>query len=309
MCYIWNTSYDSSLEPTLEQKKQLVKSLKNLVKPDFEFHLSGGEPLLSGDVLDLVSFIVQEGYKTDLVTNGVMIDEKTAGDIVRSGLDTVTISLDGIKAGTHDFIRGLNGCYQKVMKAIDYLDKARQGAKLKIALLTVIMGPNLDEILELIEWAQHDKRIEMISFQAITQPLCEARDDWWFNKEKSRFLWPEDIQKVNSLMDKIKELRLNGYKIGNHPNHFLHFKEYFKDPNTFLKKLKCNLGDYEFHIDPYGKIFFCTLIEPLGNIKNDNIAEIWNSPRAQKIRQDVYNCRKNCHIMINCFYEDEKIKI
>ena len=106
-------------------------------------------------------------------------------------------------------------------------------------------------------------------------------------------------------MEKLRELKLNNCRIGNHPDHFLHFREYFRDPEKFLKKLRCNLGDYEFHVDPFGKVFFCCLMEPFGNIKTHNVAEAWHSPRTQAIREQVYLCRKNCHIMINCFYEDE----
>jgi MoaA/NifB/PqqE/SkfB family radical SAM enzyme len=290
----------------MEQKKRFVRSLRGMVDSGFEFHLSGGEPLMTEGILDLVKFIADERYyKTNLVTNGFLINESMAENIVSSGLNTLTISLDGITPETHDFIRGMKGSYERIMKAIEYLDKFRKGKKLKISILTIIMEHNLNEILKLVEWVQQDKRIEMISFQAITKPLCEEKDDLWFTKEKNRLLWPQDTQKASAIMEKLKALRLNGYKIGNHPNHFLHFREYFKDPNKFLKKIKCNLGDYEFHIDPYGKTFFCLLTEPIGDIKTDNLPEIWFSRRTQKIRENVYNCKKNCHIMVNCFYEDE----
>ena len=46
-------------------------------------------------------------------------------------------------------------------------------------------------------------------------------------------------------------------------------------------------------------------MDPIGNIKTDNLPEIWNSSRARNIRENVYHCNKNCHIMVNCFYEDE----
>lgn len=289
----------------MEQKKQLVRSLQGMVEPSFEFHLSGGEPLMTGSILDLVNFISNEGYKTNLVTNGFLIDEAIAEDIVNSNLGTLTISLDGITPETHDFIRGIKGSYDRIIKAIDYLDKFRKNGKPKISILTIIMERNLDEILKLVDWVQEDKRIEMISFQAITQPFGEEMDNTWFMKEKNNIFWPQDTKKTSMIMEKLRELRLNGYKIGNHHNHFLHFKEYFKDPNKFLKKIKCNLGDYEFHVDPYGKAFFCCLMEPIGNIKTDILHEIWHSQRAQDIRKNVYNCKKNCHIMINCFYEDE----
>lgn len=307
MCNIWSTGNDKNLETTMDEKRDFVKSLQSLVEHGFEFHLSGGEPLMTYGILDLVSFISDEGYKTNLVTNGFLIDGSLAKNIANSSLDTLTISLDGITAETHDFIRGIKGSYERIMKAIEYLDKFRKDARPNISILTIIMEHNLDEILKLVEWVQHDRRIEMISFQAITQPFGEKMDNNWFMEEKNRFLWPQDTQKAMGIMEKLRELSLNGYKIGNHHNHFLHFKEYFKDPNKFLKQIKCNLGDYEFHVDPYGKIFFCCLTEPFGNIETNNLPEIWNSTHTQSIRDDVYNCKRNCHIMINCFYEDEPV--
>ena len=305
MCNIWNTNVQQDQETTLEQKKQFVRSLQGLVEPSFEFHLSGGEPLMTEGVLELVDFIGHQGYRTNLVTNGFLIDETMAEDIADSSLDTLTISLDGITSETHDFIRGVKGSFDRIMKAIEYLDKFRKNGKPKISILTVIMESNLDEILKLADWVREDKRIDMISFQAITQPFGEEIDGAWFMKEKNNIFWPQDAEKASGIMEKLRELRLNGHKIGNHHNHFLQFREYFRNPEKFLKKIKCNLGDYEFHVDPYGKAFFCCLMEPIGNIKTENLPEIWHSPRAQSIRESVYRCKKNCHIMVNCFYEDE----
>jgi MoaA/NifB/PqqE/SkfB family radical SAM enzyme len=305
MCNIWNTDVSAGQETTLEQKKQFVSSLAGLVEPDFEFHLSGGEPLMTEGILDLVEFINRQGYRTNLVTNGFLIDEAMAKTVVNSGLGTLTISLDGATALTHDFIRGIKGSYARVMQAIDYLDKFRQPGKLKISILTIIMERNLDEILKLVDWVQQDQRIEMISFQAITQPFGEAADSQWFRQEKNNIFWPQDAAKASAVMEKLRQLRLDGYKIGNQGNHFLQFRDYFVNPDKFLKKIKCNLGDYEFHVDPYGKTFFCCFMDPIGNIKTDKLPEIWRSSKTQKVRENVYHCQKNCHIMVNCFYEDE----
>jgi len=304
MCHIWNLDYDFKLATSMEEKKRFVRSLRNLVEPGFEFHLSGGEPLMEEGIFELIKFISDEGYKTNLVTNGFLVNKEIAKRILESGLGTLTFSLDGVCATTHDFLRGVAGSYEKIMQAIACLDDF-DGRKLKIAILTTIMERNIDELLELVQRVQSDKRLEMISFQAVTQPFCEENDNIWFLKEKNKYLWPQDIAKAALVMDKLKELKQKGYRIGNKPDHFMHFKEYFSNPNMFLKKIKCNLGDYEFHVDPYGKVFFCCLMDPIGNIKNGYIPKIWNSPEANRIRQGIYNCRKNCHIMVNCFYEDE----
>ncbi|MFA5105225.1 MAG: radical SAM protein [Candidatus Margulisiibacteriota bacterium] len=304
MCRIWDTHYDERTETTMDEKKRFVRSLRGLVDPGFEFHLSGGEPLLTNGIFELIRFIHEQGYKTNLVTNGFLINEAVAEKIIDSGLGMLTFSLDGSTAITHDLLRGMAGSHQKIIQAIGHL-AGFSGRKLRIAILTTIMEKNLDEILDLAEWVQQDKRLDMISFQAVTQPFGEEIDADWTRKEKSSFLWPQDPQKVSAVMQKLRGLKNKGYKIGNHPDHFLQFKDYFLSPNKFLKKIKCNLGDYEFHVDPYGKVFFCCLMDPIGNIRTGSLSAMWDAPQTNKTREEVYSCRKNCHIMINCFYEPE----
>ena len=305
MCYIWNIKDADKNEISLTEKKKFVESFRGFVGSDFEFHLSGGEPLLTDGIFELIKFIGSQGYRTNLVTNGYLIDQQMAEAIVDSGLDSLTISLDGITPETHDYIRGMPGSFDRVMRAITYLDNARKNKKPSISILTIIMERNMDEILKLTDWVEQDKRLGMISFQAITQPFCQTLDSKWYLEKNNHFLWPNDIGKSSAIMEKLRDLKNNGYKIGNNSKHFLHFRDYFIDPNRFLKRIKCNMGDYEFHVDPYGKAFFCCLTEPFGNIKNEVIPEIWNSDKTKDIRNDVYSCRKNCHIMINCFYEAE----
>ncbi len=306
MCRIWDVREDERTETTLEEKKKFVRSLRGRVEPGFEFHLSGGEPLLTSGIFELIRFISDEGYKTNLVTNGFLINQVVAEKLIHSGLGTVTLSLDGSTAATHDSFRGMAGSHEKILRAIEHLDGFKD-RKLRIAVLTTIMGENLDEILDLVEWVESDKRLDMISFQAITQPFGEEADAEWTRKEKNRALWPQNPGKVSALMQKLREFREKGYKIGNHPDHFLQFEDYFLAPNQFLRKTKCNLGDYEFHVDPYGKVFFCCLMDPVGNIKTGSLPDMWDAPQTNKIREAVYACRKNCHIMVNCFYEPETV--
>jgi len=302
MCYIWNT-HEERVETTLDEKKRFVTALEGFVEPDFEFHLSGGEPLLTEGIFDLIHHINQYHYRTNLVTNGWLVNEETACKLIDAGLGTLTFSLDGFKAETHDFLRGAPRSYERIMKAIDIVHSL--GSDLNISLLFLITEKNLDEIIPLVHWVQNHPFLEMISFQAITQPFSQPRDDEWFQKEENKDLWPQDIKKVSQIMNELRHLRQAGYRIGNHHNHFLAFRNYFENPNEFLKKIKCNLGDYEFHVDPYGTVFFCCFTEPIGNMKHDTIKDIWFAPKSRGIRQDVYNCKQNCHIMINCFYEDE----
>jgi len=46
-------------------------------------------------------------------------------------------------------------------------------------------------------------------------------------------------------------------------------------------------------------------MEKLGNIKTDNITELWYSDKAREIRKQMNGCRKNCELVVNCYYENE----
>ncbi len=302
VCYIWQND-EKTPETTLDEKKRFISSLKGFVDPDFEFHLSGGEPLLNENICEIIAHIRSYNYRTNLVTNGWLVDDAMAERLSDVGLNSLTFSLDGFKEETHDFLRGMPGSHKRIMDAIDLC--ARKNTHFKTSVLMLVTEKNIDEVLPLVDWVERNQAIEMISFQAITQPFSQERNDEWFRKEENSFLWPQDEKKVMSVMGELARRRRSGAKIGNQANHFSAFGDYFVDPNQFLKKIKCNLGDYEFHVDPFGKIFFCCFIDPIGNIKNDCVPDLWFSEKARECREAVYQCRQNCHIMINCFFEEE----
>ena len=303
MCYIWQTDQPDE-ETSLDAKKKFIDSLSGFVNDDFEFHLSGGEPLLEPHILDIIRHIHSRGFKSNLVTNGWLADEKMLRGLSDSGLQSLTFSLDGISPETHDHLRGKDGSFARIMNAIDTV-KTRN-IDLRPSVIMLVNEVNIDEVLPLTDWVESRSDIEMISFQVITQPFSRPKDDAWFRESEDAFLWPKDVSKTGRVLNELHERRKAGGKIGNHPNQFLAFQRYFENPNRFLKKIKCTMGDYEFHVDPFGKIFFCCFTDPIGNIKEETVPDLWNAPHTRKIRNDVYNCKQNCHIMINCFFEDEK---
>ena len=306
MCRIWNINFDDHNETLLADKKKFVTGLADFVDENFEFHLSGGEPLLSDDLIPLLRHINKHRFRTNLVTNGWLVDDYMLQQLQDAGLSSLTFSLDGMNAATHDFLRGVKGSFQRIMSAIEMAERIK--SDLDLSIITLINGYNLDEVLALTDWVEHHPILKMISFQVVTQPFSDDRNDRWFEEEQNKFLWPQDLEKTAKIFEQLKSLRENGAKIGNNANQFDAFKNYFKDPNKFLKKVRCSMGDYEFHIDPFGKMFFCNNTEPIGNITKDNLPDVWKDDKTQKTRDKVYKCKDNCHIMVNCFYEDENYK-
>jgi radical SAM protein with 4Fe4S-binding SPASM domain len=64
--------------------------------------------------------------------------------------------------------------------------------------------------------------------------------------------------------------------------------------------LPCEAGSANFFIDPWGEVFPCNGLEEkywkdsMGNIHDADFMTIWNSEQAQKVREKVRRCPKNC---------------
>ena len=96
----------SGEEMNLDDWKKIIAELK-ADKPTIT--VWGGEPLVSSCFDEIITELKQNDFKTEIVTNGVLIDKhkKTI-----QAVDTVYLSLDGTR-GVHDKIRG-KGVFDKV---------------------------------------------------------------------------------------------------------------------------------------------------------------------------------------------------
>jgi radical SAM protein with 4Fe4S-binding SPASM domain len=79
--------------------------------------LSGGEPLMRPDILDLAAYGQALGLRMLLSTNGTLVDAGLARAMRKSGLARVSLSLDGPDAASHDSFRGLDGAFEGLRKA------------------------------------------------------------------------------------------------------------------------------------------------------------------------------------------------
>lgn len=302
MCYKWKDDIyvkNSQKSPSIDQWNQCVSDLSQMVEFPFELDIGGGEALMFEGVLDVVRFSVNKGFNTSIASNGYLIDEDMAKRIADSGLKAISISMDSVEEEVHDFLRGIKGVYRRVMDAIGYLHKHCKG--IYINLCCVFYEINQDTILDLVKWANQDERIGTINFMAAMQPNNTFPEgDWW--QGQYGFIWPKDAEKTAGIIQEIINLKRNGYKIGNPISQLMAFQAYYKDPNKFVKRKQCNL-DRCVLVSSVGDIYLCYDFEKIGNIKNDRLIDVWYSEKADKVRQDIATCTKNCHHLLNCFDE------
>lgn len=84
--------------------------------------LSGGEPLMRGDLALCGARIRQLGFPWGMVTNGCLLTGERLKELVTAGLRTITVSLDGLEA-EHDWMRGVPGTFARTDAAIRMLSQ------------------------------------------------------------------------------------------------------------------------------------------------------------------------------------------
>ena len=85
--------------------------------------ITGGEALMRRDIEEVGRALYDRGYPWGIVTNGMLLDERRLESLLRAGLHTATVSLDGF-AETHNRIRRNERSYERALGALRLL--ARQ---------------------------------------------------------------------------------------------------------------------------------------------------------------------------------------
>ncbi|MBI4492842.1 MAG: radical SAM protein [Chloroflexi bacterium] len=111
--------------------------------------LSGGEPLIRPDLLELAALARSLGLRITLSTNGTLITPAVAERLKTIGVGYVGISLDGLEP-THDRFRGQEGAFQAALQGIRNCRAAglKVGVRLTLTRHTVV---DLAQLFDLVE--------------------------------------------------------------------------------------------------------------------------------------------------------------
>ncbi len=109
-------------ELTTREAFELLDQIARISKPIII--LTGGEPLLRSDVFDIASYGSSLGFRMTMAVNGTLLSPEIAKRIKESGIQRVSISLDGANASTHDSFRQVDGAFDGAIEGINRLKEA-----------------------------------------------------------------------------------------------------------------------------------------------------------------------------------------
>ncbi len=281
-CSTWKLPRQKEL--TTQQWKNIILNFKSWLGT-CRILFTGGEPFIRKDLLELIKYSTDNGIIAGIATNAIMINPKLAQEIVDSGMGFVNISLDGVKPETHDFIRGIDGSFDKAVSGIRSLNKVRRD--LSIFVLSIITNHNLDEILDLVKWVE-DEGLDGINFQAL-MPAGDEGKGW----EKENKLWIKDYNKLDYILDRLIQMKKEGAKIVNTVEQFERFRLYFRHPNSPFGE-ECSVGVTNIGIMSNGDVYLCFKMPSVGNATEETLEKIWTSERANKVRKAIRKCNIPC---------------
>jgi radical SAM protein with 4Fe4S-binding SPASM domain len=111
--------------------------------------LSGGEPLLRGDIYEIVDFLAARGVALNLITNGTLLSDEAVARLIPEKVGIFELPLLSVEREIHDRLSGAPGAFDKVTAAVAELKLREQ----RVVTVFVATKLNLSSWRETVELA------------------------------------------------------------------------------------------------------------------------------------------------------------
>ncbi len=264
--------------PSKPEEELTLETIKKLPKMYFT-NITGGEPFIREDLPDIVRELYKKSDRIVISTNGYFQDRiiKLCEEFPKVG---IRISIEGLEE-TNNKIRGLDDGFNKGYSTLKKLVEMKHP---DVGFGMTVQDTNAKDLVALY------KLSEELNMEFATASL---HNSFYFVEAKNII---HDRMMVGKEFEKLINELLNS----NSPKKW--FRAYFNHGlinYIFGQKrlLPCDMAFDTFFIDPYGDVMPCNGTkekEVMGNLNEQSWDELWNSEQADKVRQKVRHCTRNC---------------
>lgn len=282
MCNIWKIPRDVPNLP-IEDWIHLLSS--DLFSDLRELDITGGEPFLRKDLLDLfigICALKQSNLKAlqsiAVTTNGFLTrrvleyTEKMLQGLSESNIDLIMVCAMDAIGELHERIRNYKDAWFRVNETIEGLKRLRgKFPNLIIGLKTTILPINVGALEDIVHYADANDLFTIIS-------PCIITEGRYLNPDRASDLAfsSEDIQKM------IRFYNSERFKWSFHRDSLVQYLQ------TGSIHKPCSCGFNYFFVRSTGEVYLCPLIQgALGNIKETPIKDLFFSERASHIRRKI----------------------
>jgi radical SAM protein with 4Fe4S-binding SPASM domain len=242
--------------------------------------ITGGEPMLRKDCLDIYGYAKQRGLLLTVFTNGSLITPRIADFFKKFPPRRIEITLYGATKKTFEAVTRTPGSFEATRRGIRLLRERN----LPLSLKAMALVENVGELKAMERFAEslgiNDFRFD---------PMINRRIDRTPGPERTR-LSPEQA----AALDKKFPKRLQEWK--DFTNKF------YGSPQTD-RLFICGAGMSSFHINPYGEFSLCIMSrQPNYNLKKGSFKQAWEKfvPTVRALKPGPsYKCAR-CPLIALC---------
>ncbi|MBS5858107.1 MAG: radical SAM/SPASM domain-containing protein [Clostridia bacterium] len=264
--------------PSKPEEELSIETIKKLPRMYFT-NITGGEPFIREDLSDIVRELYKKSDRIVISTNGFFTDRiiKLCEEFPNVG---IRISIEGLEK-TNNEIRGLEDGFNKGYSTLKKLVELKHP---DVGFGMTVQDRNAKDLVDLYNMSNE------LNMEFATASL---HNSFYFVEAKNiihdRLMVAKEFE---NLVNKLLE--------SNSPKKW--FRAYFNHGlinYIFGQKrlLPCDMAFDTFFIDPYGDVMPCNGTkekEVMGNLNNQTWDELWNSEQAEKVRNKVRHCNRQC---------------
>lgn len=252
--------------------------------------LTGGDPLVRDDFLEIYSYAKSKGFIITLFTNGQAFTDGIIDYLVKSPPFSIEITLNGITQRTYESITQIPGSYFKVIQAINTLKER----KLPLILKANCLKQNKQEIGRIKAFTESlfDK-LPRNKYRFKYDPMIHPR----YNRDKTPCNYRLSFKEITEVKKQDPDI----------------WGEYQKSLNCRFPGLKrdrrflyqCNSWMEQFFINPYGYLKFCDLSDKFSiDLKTTPFREGFYKIFPPLLNEEFKTSSKckNCRLRPVCYY-------
>jgi len=252
-------------ELTTQESLALIDELMDLGCEHFT--LSGGEPLMRKDWPQLASRMTSRGAIVSLITNGLLVNDKTLDDLKASGVEGTGVSLDGCEK-THNYIRQRADSWAKAHEALRlFVDRG-----FETCAVTQVSNINIDEL--------YDIRAQLVDLGCKLWRIQMTTSTGRMREHANLILSLDNYPRLVDIILDMQQMGKVFVDVGENIG-------YYGCKGTQLRKdgiyAGCYAGTRVAGIESDGKVKGCLSMPEEyveGNIRDSSFTEIWNRPNA-----------------------------
>jgi radical SAM protein with 4Fe4S-binding SPASM domain len=234
--------------------------------------LTGGEPLLRRDILDIVARAAERGLWVVVGTNGVKVTENVARRLSGAGARGLSLSLDALDPERHDRFRMVRGAWENTVEGAEILNRTG----LPFIVQTTAGSHNINELDAIADFAYERLNAKVWNLYFLV-PTGRGQ----FVSDMTPSQYDDVLQALHRIQGRYQKRMLVNAKCAPH-----YIKTVLESPDPESHPIRtysggaggCPAGTHYLGIRPNGDVTPCPYLPVFaGSIRRTSLTEIWSS--------------------------------